>query len=90
MASLAWQNHCAALVRMIDRKNRAFRVFMNRTHALARAAHPATGGNECMCRNWGNAECNRIWSEGWARWDAYSRAFQRRYDAYIRAGRSIA
>ena len=69
------------------KRDRAFRTFMRRTMKLARAAHPATGGNECLVHNWGNDEARRIWADGWRRWRSYSAAADRRHREWVDAAR---
>jgi len=76
---MTWQGMCAAIQAQGFKKDRAFRTFMRRTIKLAAYADPATGGNECMVRNWGNDEARRIWADGWQRWQAYSAECDRRY-----------
>jgi hypothetical protein len=77
--TLNWQERCAAASEVYQRRDQLFRRFMRRTTALAKAAHPATGGNECLCHNWGNEESRRIWHDGWRCWDAAARALDDRY-----------
>ena len=79
--TLDWAERCAASAEIYTRPNRLFRVFIRRTTALAKAAHPATSGNECLCLNWGNEESRRIWRDGWRRWDRLSRRLDAIYDA---------
>jgi len=80
-----WNKLHARLVASTQRRNRAWRIFMDRTHKLAAIADSRTGGIETLCRNWGNAESVRIWNEGWQRWRAVSVAYDRRYNAIMRA-----
>lgn len=82
---MEWQALHAQLVASTRKRDKAWRVFMDRTHKLAALAHPETGGIETLCRNWGNAESVRVWRDGWRRWQAVSAAYDRRYNAILRA-----
>ena len=79
-----WKFHHARLVANCAKRDQAWRVFMDRTHKLAAIADPRTGGNETLCRNWGNADSVRIWNEGWQRWQRIAAAYDRRYNAILR------
>lgn len=86
---ITWQEHCAALVAMGGKKDRAWRTFMRRTHKLAAIADPRTGGNEMLIHNWGNEAARLVWANGWKRWRTYSEQCDRRYNAAMRFGRTI-
>lgn len=86
---ITWQEHCAAIVAMGQKRSRAWRIFMRRTIKLAAIADPRTGGNEMLIHNWGNEAARLIWSNGWKRWRAYSAECDRRYNAAMHRGRSI-
>lgn len=85
----AWAAHMARIGALVDRKNRAWRTFMRRTHKLAALADPRTGGNEMLVHNWGNDQARAVWAHGWERWRRYGAAFDRRYRAMLDAAREI-
>lgn len=90
MVDKAFWDNCMKRIRLNGlRRDRAWRLFMDSTHTLARLAHPATGGMESLCRNWGNAESNRIWRKGWNRWQAIARVYDKRYNAIMREMRGL-
>lgn len=82
-ATPAWSRGMADLRAISEKRERAFRTAMRRGQRLARLAHPETTGNECLCRNWGNAEANRLWSQTWDRWHRYSTAADARWHARL-------
>jgi hypothetical protein len=69
----------AALTAFWGKRQRAWRRFMSRTHALAAKADPRTGGNEMLCRNWGTPESVDVWRRAWLRWSRYAASHDRRW-----------
>lgn len=88
MQKPTWADIVATIQRNYDKRQRAWRKFMARTTKLAALADPRTGGNECLCRNWGNEESRRIWADGWKRWRAYSDQCDKRYSALMAMSRN--
>jgi hypothetical protein len=84
-----WNTFTANSVARHLKRQRTFALFLRRTQKLAAIADPATGGNECLCGNWGNEESRRIWREGWPRWRAYANECDKRYEAEWKASRAF-
>ena len=82
---LTWDQMIAAHRALGARRNRAWQSFIARTTRLAALADPRTGGNENLCRNWGNEESKRIWSDAWERWRSYSNRIDARHNALRQA-----
>jgi len=67
------------------KKTKLFRTATMRATKLASIADPATGGNQCLVRNWGNEAANRIWSETMAKERKASEVYNARYTELMRA-----
>ncbi|CAB4187883.1 hypothetical protein UFOVP1166_8 [uncultured Caudovirales phage] len=72
-----------------QRRNNAWRLFCNRQIALARAAHPETGGHLGMVHNWGNDAAKAVVERGLDRWACISKAYDNRFDALRASFKSI-
>ena len=68
-----------------QRRGKMWRLFCERQIALAKAAHPETGGHLGMVHNWGNEAARSVVERGDARWSKIDAAYEKRYDALINA-----
>lgn len=66
-----------------QRRSAAYRRYCATTTALACRADPATGGNQCLCHNWGNEESRAIWQRRDARWNKIGLLFDAAYYAVL-------
>ena len=68
---------------VVTQHDRIFRKLMDRTTALAKRAHRATGGMESLVHNWGNSKAKAIWQRAWDRWRRIDVIYQRTYRAAL-------
>lgn len=68
-----------------QKRSKAWNLFCARQTALAKAAHPETGGHLGMVHNWGNDAAKAVIAAGDKRWAKISAAYDRRYNALLAA-----